>query len=109
TRCEYSCAFQPLSSHTRLRVHWAPGIPHALFGAERLAQPGRNAPRECEAVSSRHCEERKRRSNPAFLRAARWIASLALAMTVPWSSRQNGLLRKFEPLSPYRPGRADAL
>jgi hypothetical protein len=30
----------------------------------------------------RHCEERKRRSNPFFLCAARWIASLTLAMTV---------------------------
>jgi hypothetical protein len=28
----------------------------------------------------RHCEERKRRSNPVS-RASRWIASLALAMT----------------------------
>src|SRR5882724_10391791 len=23
------------SSHTRLRVHWAPGIPHALYSKER--------------------------------------------------------------------------
>jgi hypothetical protein len=30
-RCEYSCAFELPTSHTRLRVHWAPGIPHALF------------------------------------------------------------------------------
>jgi len=29
----------------------------------------------------RHCEERKFRSNPFFLCAAKWIASLALAMT----------------------------
>ncbi len=29
----------------------------------------------------RHCEERERRSNPSFPLAARWIASLALAMT----------------------------
>src|SRR6202790_3562899 len=33
-RCEYSCAFELPTSHTRLRVHWAPGIPHALFGAQ---------------------------------------------------------------------------
>ena len=30
-RCEYSCACYTTTSHTRLRVHWAPGIPHALF------------------------------------------------------------------------------
>src|SRR5438270_8517297 len=29
----------------------------------------------------RHCEERMRRGNPAFLAGPRWIASLALAMT----------------------------
>jgi hypothetical protein len=29
----------------------------------------------------RHCEERTRGSNPFFLYAAKWIASLALAMT----------------------------
>src|SRR5947209_12524268 len=32
-------------------------------------------------VPRRHCEERTRRSNPAFLSGPRWIASLALAMT----------------------------
>src|SRR6185503_15919939 len=33
-------------------------------------------------MEPRHCEERKRRSNPDLsLRQARWIASLALAMT----------------------------
>jgi hypothetical protein len=26
-RCEYSCAFFTTPAHTRLRVHWAPGIP----------------------------------------------------------------------------------
>jgi hypothetical protein len=25
---------------TRLRVHWAPGIPHALFGAENMQTSG---------------------------------------------------------------------
>jgi hypothetical protein len=34
--------------------------------------------------NDRHCEERELRSNPFFLCAARWIASLALAMTVVW-------------------------
>src|SRR5258706_1414588 len=34
--------------HTRLRVHWAPGVPHALCWAELdHAQLGRIAPREC--------------------------------------------------------------
>ena len=40
-RCEYSCAFCTTTSHTRLRVHWAPGIPHALFWGRRfLHNPG---------------------------------------------------------------------
>src|ERR1700754_1476171 len=29
-RCEYSCAYLLPIAHTRLRVHRAPGIPHAL-------------------------------------------------------------------------------
>src|ERR1700688_108434 len=33
-RCEYSCASCTTNSHTRLRVHWAPAIPHALSWAE---------------------------------------------------------------------------
>jgi len=39
-------------ARTRLRVHWAPGIPHALIfqGATFRSNLGRNAPRECEAV-----------------------------------------------------------
>jgi hypothetical protein len=34
-----------------------------------------------ENVDARHCEERKRRSNPDFGRGKVWIASLRLAMT----------------------------
>src|SRR6266566_3145667 len=30
-RCEYWCADLLPPAHTRLRVHWAPGIPRALF------------------------------------------------------------------------------
>jgi hypothetical protein len=30
-RCEYSCAYLLPHAHTRLRVHRASGIPHALF------------------------------------------------------------------------------
>src|SRR5258708_1415970 len=42
-----SCAFY--TSHARLRVHWAPGVPCALcFEAKVLAQPGRLAPRDRE-------------------------------------------------------------
>jgi hypothetical protein len=39
-------------SHARLRVRWAPGIPHALINSGRMirAQLGRIAPRECGAV-----------------------------------------------------------
>jgi hypothetical protein len=29
-RCEYSCAYSTHFERTRLRVHWAPGIPRAL-------------------------------------------------------------------------------
>jgi hypothetical protein len=36
--------------HARLRVHWAPGIPHALLGRKIHAQLGRSAPRECEVA-----------------------------------------------------------
>jgi hypothetical protein len=38
-------------SHARLRVHWAPGIPHALIGADDQQDPGVFTPRECEVVS----------------------------------------------------------
>src|SRR5882757_5398879 len=31
TRC-YSCAFFQCKAHARLRVQWASGVPHALFG-----------------------------------------------------------------------------
>src|SRR5204863_5113042 len=50
-------------SHARLWVHWAPGIPCALYFAGRMvfAKLGRIAPREREIVfemDRRHCEER---------------------------------------------------
>jgi hypothetical protein len=35
-RCEYWCAYFTTPAHTRLRVHWAPGIPHALFISGRM-------------------------------------------------------------------------
>src|SRR6202140_5272462 len=39
-RCEYSFASCTTTSHTRLRVHWAPGIPHALTGRKYRDHPG---------------------------------------------------------------------
>ena len=47
----------------------------------------------------RHCEERKRRSNPFFLCVARWIASLAapLAMTERESAAVNSAKAGFSP------------
>src|ERR1700739_2335970 len=47
-RCEYSCAYLLPIAHTRLRVHRAPGIPHALCfqGGDFLANLGRVAPRD---------------------------------------------------------------
>jgi hypothetical protein len=33
--------------HARLRVHWAPGIPRALYWAKEQANPGRMLSREC--------------------------------------------------------------
>src|SRR5437773_2415173 len=48
-RCEYWCAYLLPLARTRLRVHWAPGIPRALcFQRARdfLANLGRNARRE---------------------------------------------------------------
>jgi hypothetical protein len=45
----------------------APGIPHALRGGRFLAKLGRIAPRECEVMFNRHCEER---SDEAIHRSA---------------------------------------
>jgi len=44
-----------------------PAFPTPSFGRMVLAQLGRLTPRECGVVSRRHCEERKRRSNPFLL------------------------------------------
>src|SRR6266851_9659718 len=46
-------------SHTRLRVHWAPGIPHALMGRKVYQYLGRVARRELYACAegSRACAE----------------------------------------------------
>src|SRR5450631_1255755 len=83
TRC-CSCAFYQYKLHTRPRVHWAPGIPHALFGRKINAWLGRVTPRGREPASDEY--ERTTHSQPScerseaihsfFLYAARWIASL---------------------------------
>src|SRR5450631_2725311 len=52
---------------TRPRVHWASGIPHALFGRKIDAQLGRSAPRDREVVCGiRAPSLRAQRSNPSF-------------------------------------------
>jgi hypothetical protein len=56
-----SCAFYTL--RTRLRVHWAPGIPRALVWAKRHVQLGRIVPREGGCVSAVF-ETAPRRSKP---------------------------------------------
>jgi hypothetical protein len=38
-------AHSTTTSRTRLRVHWAPGIPHALWGGRFIQRLGRVAPR----------------------------------------------------------------
>src|ERR1700730_582408 len=45
-----SCAF--LLSHARLRVRWASGIPHALFGRKFWVSPGADASRGGRGVSA---------------------------------------------------------
>jgi hypothetical protein len=65
-----------------LRVHEHPAFPApSVLWAEGFVEPGRIGPRGGGRVSGerRHCEERKRRSNPFFLYAARWIASRSLS------------------------------
>ena len=76
-------------SHARLRVHWAPGIPHALcFSGRRLhAQLGRSAPRERGGVSQRHCEEPTGRAN------ARPTTGSATKQSIFLLCDQTGLLR----------------
>jgi hypothetical protein len=68
-RCEYSCAYLLPIAHTRLRVHRAPGIPHALYlsGRRLIANLGRIPPRECEGVAERHCEERSDEAIHSYL------------------------------------------
>src|SRR6266566_6298364 len=86
-------------SHARLWVHWAPGIPCALYFAGRMvfAKLGRIAPRERGIVfemDRRHCEEQSDEAiqlsihgaksgllrggrHRARIRATRWLAMTA--------------------------------
>jgi hypothetical protein len=73
---------QTTLARTRLRVHWAPGIPRALFSkgdgisgkpwACHAARPRMHVPSLRGALATKQ----------SILFAARWIASLALAMTM---------------------------
>jgi len=56
-------------SHARLRVHWAPGIPHALslWAEEFMHNSGAFARREGGGVSQPSSRGAKRRSDPHFL------------------------------------------
>src|SRR5712692_5658007 len=101
-RCEYSCAYLLPIARTRLRVHWAPGIPRALCdlravisGTTRAQRVARSRMRRVgKAAGARECARRLRahhsmqevgtaRDAPLPTLRLRWIASLALAMTVP--------------------------
>src|SRR5207302_4595033 len=53
-------------SHARLRVHWAPGIPHALFGRKVHAQPGRSRRGNAELCLMNTIAPRSRSSSPGL-------------------------------------------
>src|ERR1700742_4017050 len=63
-RCEYSCAYLLPIAHTRLGVHRAPGIPHALcFQGGDLLQTSDASRREiadvCRQYTTRHRPRRR--------------------------------------------------
>jgi len=64
-RCEYSCAYSNYPAHARLRVHWASGIPRALFKcrADDFRQTSDMACRENANVSLRRVGKRTLRAN----------------------------------------------
>src|ERR1700730_1279978 len=49
-RCEYSCAYLLPIAHTRLRVHRASGIPHALC-LERAKRAGQTSRKTCGEIA----------------------------------------------------------
>jgi hypothetical protein len=68
--------------------------PRPLFSKGRKISgitSGRASPASAKVCvwTQRHCEEHLRRRNPAFSFAARWIASLALAMTTVYPLFEN--------------------
>jgi hypothetical protein len=83
-RCEYSCAFFTTNSHTRLRVHWAPGIPARplIEGRRFFAKLGRDRRREnansCSTVIASAAKQSS--FGPASRKLDCFVASL-LAMT----------------------------
>src|ERR1700682_24512 len=83
-------------SHARLRVHWAPGIPCALYflGEQFLQKLGRIAPWECGVVSDARgmtdffCRivgwaKRKRAHHSNAIRARDWWARRKRAFAHP--------------------------
>src|SRR6202041_1431493 len=83
TRCEYSCAYLLPIAHTRLRVHRAPGIPHALcFQGGRFHQTSDASRRENAKVCLHSPSLRAKRSNPLFLSCFTMDCFASLAMTV---------------------------
>jgi len=89
----YARVRNSLLMHTRPRVHRAPGIPaRPPFGeaAKLMANLEQSVLRECEPVSERHSVVSAslrgalatKQSTLACFLAARWIASLTLAMTL---------------------------
>src|SRR5580692_9757241 len=98
-RCEYSCAYLLPIAHTRLRVHRAPGIPHALcFQGGDLLQTSDALRREIAKLFLHSPSLRAKRSNPLFLSCCTMDCFASLAMTVlqsfaPW------LFEKLNPIS----------
>src|ERR1700722_2969521 len=86
--------------HARLRAQRAPGIPCALcFEGRNYWQTSDASRRENAKLYPRHCEERKRRSNPLLLifplygllrgachrarvRATRWLLAMTVVVAV---------------------------
>jgi hypothetical protein len=74
---EYSCAYLLPIAHTRLRVHRAPGISHALcFQGGELLQTSGASRRENAKVWLYLPSLRAQRSNPWTNKKKEWIASL---------------------------------
>jgi len=94
-----SCAFYQCKVHTRPRVQWAPGIPHALQrGREINAQLGRTARRDRERVSEIGVPSlRAKRSNPWPQQKGSMDCFASLAMTVSTAPHS-------QPSSPVKAG-----